>query len=98
MNIFANVFGAIVNLSKDPINGVISAIIYVLGKINAMNIKIPDWVPGIGGNTFGFKIPQIPQLATGGIVTSPTLLEAGEGGEPEAIIPCLLYTSDAADD
>ena len=87
VNIFANVFGAIVNLAKAPMNGVISAINYVLGKINAMNIKIPDWVPGIGGNTFGFKIPQIPQLATGGIVTSPTLLEAGEGGEPEAIIP-----------
>lgn len=87
VNIFANVFGAIVNLAKAPMNGVISAINYVLGKINAINIKIPDWVPGIGGNTFGFKIPQIPQLATGGIVTSPTLLEAGEGGEPEAIIP-----------
>lgn len=87
VNIFANIFGAIVNLAKAPMNGVISAINYVLGKINAINIKIPDWVPGIGGNTFGFKIPQIPQLATGGIVTSPTLLEAGEGGEPEAIIP-----------
>lgn len=87
VNIFANVFGAIVNLAKAPMNGVISAINYVLGKINAINIKIPDWVPGIGGNTFGFKIPQIPQLATGGIITSPTLLEAGEGGEPEAIIP-----------
>ena len=87
MNIFANIFGAIVNLAKAPMNGVISAINYVLGKINSLNVKIPDWVPVIGGNTFSFKIPQIPQLATGGIVTAPTLLEAGEGGEPEAIIP-----------
>ena len=87
VNIFANVFGAIVNLAKAPMNGVISAINYVLGKINSLNVKIPDWVPVIGGNTFRFNIPQIPQLATGGIVTAPTLLEAGEGGEPEAIIP-----------
>lgn len=87
VNIFANIFGAIVNLAKAPMNGVISAINYVLGKINSLNVKIPDWVPVIGGNTFSFKIPQIPQLATGGIVTAPTLLEAGEGGEPEAIIP-----------
>lgn len=87
VNIFANIFGAIVNLAKAPMNGVISAINYVLGKINSLNVKIPDWVPVIGGNTFSFNIPQIPQLATGGIVTSPTLLEAGEGGEPEAIIP-----------
>lgn len=87
VNIFANVFGAIVNLAKAPMNGVISAINYVLGKINSLNVKIPDWVPVIGGNTFSFNIPQIPQLATGGIVTAPTLLEAGEGGEPEAIIP-----------
>ena len=68
-------------------NGVISAINYVLGQINSLNVTIPDWVPVIGGNTFSFNIPQIPQLATGGIVTAPTLLEAGEGGEPEAIIP-----------
>lgn len=87
VNIFANIFGAIVNLAKAPINGVISAINYVLDKINALQVTIPDWVPGIGGNTFGFNIPKIPQLATGGIVTGPTLLEAGEGGEPEAIIP-----------
>ena len=59
----------------------------MFGKINSLNVKIPDWVPVIGGNTFRFNIPQIPQLATGGIVTAPTLLEAGEGGEPEAIIP-----------
>ena len=87
VNIFANIFGAIVNLAKAPMNGVISAINYVLGQINSLNVKIPDWVPVIGGNTFSFNIPQIPQLATGGIVTAPTLLEAGEGGEPEAIIP-----------
>ena len=77
----------IVNLAKAPINGVISAINFVLEKINGISVTIPDWVPGVGGTTLGFNIPTIPQLATGGIVTAPTILEAGEGGEPEAVLP-----------
>ena len=31
--------------------------------------------------------PFIPNLASGGIVTRPTLAMIGEGGEPEAVIP-----------
>lgn len=87
VDIFGNLFGMIVNLAKAPINGVISAINFVLEKINGISVTIPDWVPGVGGTTLGFNIPTIPQLATGGIVTAPTILEAGEGGEAEAILP-----------
>jgi phage-related protein len=87
VDIFGNLFGLLVNLAKAPINGVISAIDFVLEKINGISITIPDWVPGVGGKTLGFNIPTIPQLAAGGIVTSPTILEAGEGGEPEAVLP-----------
>jgi len=32
-------------------------------------------------------VPDIPELAQGGIVTGPTLAMIGEGNEPEAIIP-----------
>ena len=87
VNIFGNLFGMIVNLAKAPINGVISAINWVLEKINSISVTIPDWVPGLGGETFGFHIPTIPQLAEGGVATSPTLAEIGEGGEPEAVMP-----------
>lgn len=87
VDIFGNLFGMIVNLAKAPINRVISAINFVLEKINGISVTIPDWVPGVGGTTPGFNIPTIPQLATGGIVTAPTILEAGEGGEAEAILP-----------
>lgn len=80
VNIFGNLFGMIVNLAKAPINGVIS-------KINSISVTIPDWVPGVGGKTLGFNIPTIPQLAEGGVATSPTLAEIGEGGEPEAVMP-----------
>ena len=85
-DIFRNLFSAIVDLAKMPINGVISAINFVFEKINGMSIDIPDWVPGVGGQTLGFHLPAIPQLAEGGIVTGPTVLEAGEAGD-EAIVP-----------
>lgn len=85
--IFGNIVGSVANLIKAPINAVISAINHVLGKINGISVTIPDWVPGVGGKTLGFSLPTIPMLAAGGIVTAPTILEAGEGGEPEAILP-----------
>ena len=87
VNIFGNVFGLIGNLVKAPINAVISAINWVLGKINSISVEIPDWVPGVGGQTLGFNIPTIPLLAAGGIATAPTLAMIGEGAEPEAVLP-----------
>lgn len=87
VSIFGNEFGALANIAKAPINAVISVINMVLSKINEMKISIPDWVPGVGGKTLGFNIPQIPMLATGGIATAPTLAMVGEGGEPEAVLP-----------
>lgn len=87
VSIFGNVFGELANIAKAPINAVISVINMVLSKINEMKISIPDWVPGVGGKTLGFNIPQIPMLATGGIATAPTLAVVGEGGEPEAVLP-----------
>jgi SLT domain-containing protein len=47
-------------------------------------VKLPKWIPGIGGK--GINIPEIPNLAAGGIVTSPTIARIGEAG-PEAVIP-----------
>ena len=87
VNIFGNVLGLIVNLAKVPINSVISAINWVLSKINSISVTIPDWVPGVGGKTLGFNIPTIPALAAGGVATAPTLAMIGEGGEPEAVLP-----------
>lgn len=87
VNIFGNVLGLIVNLAKVPINSVISAINWVLSKINSISVTIPDWVPGVGGTTLGFNIPTIPALAAGGVATAPTLAMIGEGGEPEAVLP-----------
>jgi hypothetical protein len=53
--------------------------------VGKLSFKTPDWIPGIGGK--GFDVPDIPMLAEGGIVTSPTLAMIGEGRGPEAVIP-----------
>lgn len=86
-SIFANVFGAVASIAKIPINGIIMAINAMIGAINSIKVDIPDWVPGMGGKTLGFNIPQIPALASGGIVTAPTTALIGEGAEPEAVMP-----------
>ena len=54
------------------------------GFAKKMKFDIPDWVPVVGGKTF--KLPQIPKLAKGGIVDSPTIAMIGEDG-PEAVVP-----------
>ena len=92
VNIFGNIFGAILNFALAPINGIISGLNWVIDQVNKLSFDIPDWVPVVGGSHFGFNIPHIPQfsvpaLAEGGIATSPTLAEIGEGGEPEAVMP-----------
>lgn len=87
VGVFGNIFGGIVNIAKVPINAVISAINWVIEKINSVSFDIPDWVPLIGGTHFGLSIPTIPLLASGGIATAATLAMVGEGAEPEAILP-----------
>jgi phage-related minor tail protein len=66
---------------KTVFNGIASAWNNTVGKIS---FSIPSWVPKLGGK--GFDMPNIPMLAEGGIVNSPTLALIGESG-PEAVIP-----------
>lgn len=56
----------------------------IASGLNSFSVKIPNWVPEYGGNTFGFNIPTIPLFARGGIATRPSIF--GEAG-PEAAIP-----------
>ena len=61
VKIFSSIWEGIKNLAKAPINGVIDIINGFLSGLN--NIKIPDWIPVIGGA--GFSIPLIPRLEKG---------------------------------
>jgi phage-related minor tail protein len=68
---------------KGYVNLLISALNLMIRGANMISIKVPKWVPGIGGKGFSLNIPEIPKLAEGGIVRSPTLAMLGEAG-PEA--------------
>jgi hypothetical protein len=71
----------IMGFYKAVFNGIARAWNSTIGRLE---FDVPDWVPIIGGR--GFSVPQIPELAEGGIVTGPTLAMIGERG-PEAVIP-----------
>ena len=86
-NMFANIFGGLVGLAKQPINAIISLINKAFSAIGSVSVSIPDWVPSMGGQTLSFEMPQIPMLANGGIVTKPTTALIGEGTESEAVLP-----------
>lgn len=53
--------------------------------IGRLKIKIPN-IPGLPGRGTEFGVPNIPELADGGIVRAPTLAVIGEAG-PEAVVP-----------
>jgi hypothetical protein len=58
------------------------------GTVGRLSFTVPGWVPGIGGA--GFSMPQLPQLAKGGIVPATAggrIVRVAEGGEDEAIVP-----------
>lgn len=84
---FANTFDSLASIMKGPINTIIAMINSIVESINGMAFNVPDWVPAIGGQKFGFELPKIPQLAEGGIATQPTLATIAEAGEAEAVIP-----------
>jgi len=94
-NAFGNAFGALVGLVKLPFNTIISMVNTVTGSINKAlsKVKVPDWVPVLGGKSIDFRIPKIPQLAEGGIATRSTIANIGEGGEPEAVLPLSKLSS-----
>ncbi len=77
--VFSGIWDGLVGLFKLPINIIITGINSFLSGLNS--IKIPDWVPLVGGK--GFNIPQIPLLAKG-TFDAPNTFIAGEKG-PELI-------------
>ena len=119
-DIVSGVFDGLVALIKAPLNLIIGLVNSMLsgvekgvnGIIKAMNklsFDVPDWVPGLGGKTFGFNlrtmsIPRIPALAQGGYVraNTPQLAMIGDNrtqGEvvaPEGKLAELLKTAVSA--
>lgn len=79
--VFGDVFDGLKNAAKVPLNWIIDMINKVLRGVNSVTSTINN-IPGVNIGT----IPQIPKLARGGIVSSPTIAQIGEAG-PEMIVP-----------
>lgn len=82
INAVSAVWNGIKEVVKAPLNAAIGIVNSFISKLNG--VKIPSWVPGVGGKTF--SIPTVPYLAEGGI------LEKGqvgflEGSGAEAVVP-----------
>lgn len=74
-----NIVKTAINFVIDFVNAMITAVIdglnYVIDAVNKLSFDVPDWVPGIGGETFGFELDKlnannykIPKLAQGTVI------------------------------
>lgn len=102
VNIFNGIWTAIKNVINSILggiegmaNGVINGINAVIGALNSIHVSIPDWVPGLGGKSFGIDLGylsnvSIPRLATGTVVppNNEFLAVLGDNKrEPEVVSP-----------
>lgn len=82
--IFTGIFDVLKGAFKGFINFLTSGINLLIGGLNKIHFKVPDWMPkALGGGTeFGINIPEIPRLAKGGTVRGDTMaITDEEGGE-----------------
>lgn len=85
VTIFSGVWDTLKAAFAAPINFIIRGLNKFIGYLN--KLKIPDWVPEVGGKGLNFSLIPEVALAEGGIVTAPTTALIGEGGEPEVVAP-----------
>ena len=82
-SIFDGIVNGLETVFKGVINGIISAINRFTSGLGTL--KIPDWVPGVGGKELSF--PQIPLLAEGGDIVSAGTAIVGEEGPEMLTLP-----------
>lgn len=81
------IFDGIKEGVKKPINAVIGMINKMIDALNALSFDVPDWVPVLGGKTFGFNLKNIPMLANGGNVVGGGSAIVGEAGAELVNLP-----------
>lgn len=79
------IINGVIGLLNTLLNRLCTALNSVISAANKLRFKVPDWVPGIGGNTYGFNMsyvsaPQIPYLAKGAVLPAnkPFLAMVGD--------------------
>lgn len=61
--IFKGIWNGIVAIIEAVINFIIDGINLLISALNTIHFEIPDWVPIIGGKSFGISIPLVSQVA-----------------------------------
>lgn len=79
-------FRNVANFVVGGINTVIDIVNGAIGLVNDLGKSAADISGGAISWSFG-KLPKIPALAEGGIVSAATLAVIGEGSEPEVVAP-----------
>ncbi len=92
----ATAIGKVVSAIKAPINAVIGAwnnLTFSIPKVSTPKVHVPGTNIDFGGEIFGGKtwdFPDLPTLAKGGVLTRPTMFIGGEAGTeivaPEAML------------
>ena len=90
----SNIFGTVGGIIKTPINGVIKGINKVFSAMN--KIKVPDWVPGLGGKRVNFKMIPSLDVGTNNVKHEGlAYLHQGEAVVPKKYNPAVGGTSNA---
>lgn len=72
-NLAKNALNGFIGIFEGAINGIIDGVNWLISCLNRIQINIPDWVPLLGGKTFGINIPPVnyvalPRLAQGAVI------------------------------
>lgn len=72
-NIFKGAWNHMITLLEGAVNLIITGLNWMIAQLNKIQFSAPDWVPVIGGRSFGFNIPsistmEIPRLARGAVI------------------------------
>ena len=94
--VIKNIANSILGGVEGMANGIVNGINAVIRVLNNLSFTVPDWIPGFGGNQFGFNISLLGQvsllrLAKGAVLTVPTIAEMAEypgaRNNPEIVTP-----------
>lgn len=72
-NNFRGFMNTLIGFAEGFVNYFIRGINNIIGAFNKINVSIPDWVPGVGGKSFGINISRVaevklPRLANGAVI------------------------------
>lgn len=72
-NVAKGIVNGILIIVESFINNIIRGLNWLITKINSISLKVPDWVPAIGGKGWSPRLNQLssitlPRLATGAVI------------------------------